>query len=326
MNIGEAIGKPFQIIWKHKVLWALGAIGGIVGAALNAFSIWFVLANRSLLSITGDTYRLPPDFMYTPYYRWIRSLDRDQIPLSLLIAVGILFLILLINILISIFAQSSIICGTRMADEGSADMRFGTIVKEGWKPFGKLVLFSLFTSVALLAIYTVLVLVLMPVIANSNEEAVALMILTLCCSGMCIILPLAFFISLYVRLITVSIVHDNLRVLKGFKLAWQTLRKSLGMFLLFHLTVIGITIAINILPGIFNWVAQTGTSIATMVGGSNNGNGTYGAILVAAVIGLVDLIFSSFILTYTTSAWTLAFRRVAYPPVVQVPPLPVQIP
>ena len=232
MNIGEVIGKPFQIIWKHKVLWALGAIGGVLGAAISAFWLWFIMANRSLLSTTGETFRLPPDFMYTPLYRWIRSLDQNQIPLTLLITVGVILGVFLLSWLASIFAQSCIICGTRMADEGSADFRFETILKEGWKPFGKVVLFSVLVYILLLAIYFVTALVLIPVLVNSNEDAVLLMILTLCCSAMCVILPLWFFISIFFRLITVTIAHDNTHVFTGIKKAWQTFRKSFGIFLL----------------------------------------------------------------------------------------------
>ena len=172
MNIGEVISKPFQIIWKHKVLWVVGAIGGVLGAAMSAFWLWFIMANRSLLSITGETFRLPPDFMYTPMFRWMRSLDQNQIPLTLLITVGVILSVFLLSWLASIFAQSCIICGTRMADEGSTDMRFETILKQGWKPFGKLVLFSVLVYILMLVAYFAIALILIPVLANSNEDAI----------------------------------------------------------------------------------------------------------------------------------------------------------
>ncbi len=326
MNIGEVIGKPFQIIWKHKVLWVVGAIGGVLGAAISAFWLWFIMANRSLLSITGETFRLPPDFMYTPMFRWMRSLDQNQIPLTLLITVGVILSVFILSWLASIFAQSCIICGMHMADEGSTDMRFETILKKGWKPFGKLVLFSVLVYILLLVAYFAIALILIPVLANSNEDAIVLMILTLCCSAMCVILPLWFFISIFFRLITVSIAHDNAHVFTGIKKAWQTFRKSFGMFLLFQLIMVGMTFAANVVPSLLNGGVQSGTTFAEVFGEINTGGASTTSIIIAVLAGLVNWIFSSFILTYTMSAWTLAFRRVAYPPVVEVPPLPVQTP
>jgi hypothetical protein len=326
MNIGEVISKPFQIIWKHKILWALGAIGGVLGAAMSAFWLWLFMANRSLLSTTGETFRLPPDFMSSPLYRWIRSLDQNQIPVSLLVTGGVILGVFLLSWLASIFTQSCIICGTRMADEGSADIQFETILKQGWKPFGKVVLFSLLVYILLLAIYSVIALVLIPVLVNSNEDAILLMVLTLCCSALCVILPLWFFISIFFRLITVAIAHDNTRVFTGIKKAWQTFRKAFGMFLLFQLILIGMTMAANIVPSLINGAVQSGTTIAGAFGGNNTGSTSTTSIIIAALAGLVSWIFSSFILTYTMSAWTLAYRRVAYPPAIETSPLPAITP
>ncbi|MRR31499.1 hypothetical protein EG834_14505 [bacterium] len=184
-----------------------------------------------------------------------------------------------------------------MADEGSTDMRFGTILKQGWKPFGKLVLFSVLVYILLLVAYFAIALILIPVLANSNEDAIVLIILTLCCSAMCVILPLWFFVSIFFRLITVSIAHDNAHVFSGIKKAWQTFRKSFGMFLLFQLIMVGIAFAANVIPSMINGGVQSGTTIAEAFGGINTGSASTTGIIVAVLAGLVNWVFFSFILT-----------------------------
>ncbi len=313
-NLGEILSKPFQIIWKHKILWLFGVIGTMFGV-LNGF-----ITNRYLSTLMEY---LPTDMILTNLIYnhalptgLFNQLDHQFVQ-GLEIVFGLSLICYLLQFFIALIFQACIIRSVKLIDEGASSVGFSAAIKEGWKPLGKLVIQIL---VELLSISVIIFLIeygiILLVKGIEAKGIIHITFMAFLCTELIIEIPAIFFISLYLKAFKVSLAHDNTGVFVNFKKGFRTIGKSFGNFIIFHFIFSVSIFLLNLIPDSFFAVSEM--SIFKTIG-------FFSGFL--TVVGyLLRIIIQSFLTTYWFTSWTLAFRRVAYPPVVEVPPLPVQTP
>jgi hypothetical protein len=319
MNIGDVLGKPFKYIWQNGFLWALGMVTQIIPTTVSFLAAFFLIMNSETLTNflqNAQFYSYRPDLLEHVF----ANVRPDQILGRVLPLFGLIMLVNLVSWLASEFIACCIIQGTRLADTTQERIKFKDVLKEGWKPFGKLVLQDLLWMVGTSILFTggILLLVGLPM----DQKRTGILVGILCCLS-CFIVPVIIFTSLLITQIRVSLVHDNLGVFPSMGKGWKTFMKAFGWFLLLALILwIGQIIPRSILAFI-----RSGIDNATrMTGVSSTASGLQTTQIIAlAIFSLVGFFLGSFIFAYVNSAWTMAYRSVNHPPAVP-PAIPLPIP
>ena len=309
MNFGEVLGKPFKMIWKNPLLWAVAMIGNIIPTVLTFFvAIWF-LSNPELLRIYSATSMVDRQALLNSLEQTFAGIGWQQV-LSTFLAVFIgLVVVGLVSAIVTEYIKCCIVRGAAVVDDGTEKPGFTRILKEGWKPFGKLlvqdILFRVAFSLVMGVIIALVVGIGVAASGNNNGSVWGIVVLILC--SLCIIVPVAYFIFVLLRTVRVSLIHDNSGIFSSIGKGWQAFKKGFGWLLLLGVILIIGSIAVT-------WVINTiVSSISSMVSlssvAANEPLLTTGRVVILGISGLVSFFISSYILVYSFTAWTLAYRR-----------------
>ncbi len=323
MNIGEVLGKPFKYIWKNSILWALGMVTQIVPTIINFLIYYFVIVNyRIIQSVLQDAqlYTVRPDLLN----RLFGNLTPEQMIAPILTIIGVVTLANLISIVISEFVRCCIIRGIRLADTTQERIHFKEVLQEGWKPFGKLILQDIFWGVVTVILWIGLGFAFGGIgagISSGTNGEVGIIVLLCCLCSLAA--PIGFFLSLLFPQIRVSLVHDDLGVFSSIGKGWSTVIKAFGWMLLLGLILGFGSYFIRWLSGVLSSIP---INLFTTVGFTNE-NPTLQTtqMIMLAIFSIAGFFINSFIFTYITSTWTMAYRNVNYPPAPpSIPEIPSQ--
>jgi len=281
MDFGEVLTRTWQITWRYKGLWVLGLLAGC-GTGGGG----------------GGGGGSPPSPGAGPQsYGQIEQVI-GQIPVWVwvLVAVSALILVLVFFVL-GVIGTGGLIAGFRQADEGQ-DTSLGQAFRLGTKYFWRLLGFRL-------------LLLLLGIVAAALIFVAAIGSLGICLVPiLCIGLPAAFLLGVYVSLAQVSLIDDDQRTLGSFGRGWEVLREKPGPVLLMGLIllggglVIGLILALPILllmmPLFFALASGEQPSITA-------------GILVSGLCFLgyfpILLLVNAVLQTFINGAWTLTYRR-----------------
>jgi len=280
VDYGEILTRTWQITWRYKGLWVLGLLagcgtGGGGGGGGGSGSGW---------EYSADSSQIGQAMLGIPGWVWIA------------LGVAALALILLFLVL-GVIATGGLIAAFRQADEGK-DVRLGEAFRLGTRYFWRLLSFRL---VMLLFGVVLAGLVLVAAIGS-----LGICLIPLICIG----IPLAFLITVYVSLAQVALIDDEQRTLDGFRRGWEVLRASPGPALLMGLILLGggLIVALILAVPIFLLMLPLFVALA-----SEEQTVVVGGVLIASLctLGLLPilLVVNAVLQTFLNGAWTLTYRR-----------------
>jgi hypothetical protein len=307
MDIGSVLSRAWQIVWKHKVLWIFGILAGCANGNQNSSNFrWEREAN------------LPPNMQ-----NFFTNLQDWQIALIIGAAVLIGLVVLVLVIFLSTIGKIGLVRGTQQADQGAAHLAFGELFSGSlpyfWRVFGLNLLVGVLTF---LAVGTIVILGIIGSVVTLGVGLICFIPL------ICLLVPVAWFVTVIVEQSINAIVIENLGITAGLRRGWEVCKTNLGTMILMALIlfigvgiigglVIGLPIVLIVAPAVIGILA--GTSRAT-------GSGLILSALCFVAYLPVLLALSGLLNGYTGSAWTLTFMRLtgrqAYSEPQILPPAP----
>jgi hypothetical protein len=291
MDFGEVLGRAWQIIWKHKVLWIFGILAGCArgGGGFGSGSGW--RENRPLDQIRPDVQQYvnsAGDWMAS--HLWL---------------IALLVLVFLIVVVVAIFlgtiGRIGLIRGTLKADGGADRLGFGELFVESrpffWRVFGLSFLFG----VAFL-------IVLMPLILLGIVTAGVgfLCVLPL----LCVLVPLALIVAVVIEQSNVAMVTEDLHLTDGVRRGWTVVKRNPGPIFVIWLIIavvsfiVGLVIALPLLIAI----VPTAIGIAATGGQPSTAMIIVGALCLVAYLPIL-VVANGILTTYVGSVWTLTYLR-----------------
>lgn len=311
MDYGEVLKRAWQIIWKHKILWIFGILascgqGG--GGGGNA--------GRSFNTTGSGQGALPPNIQ-----QFFENIPQWQI-VALVIAVVVLILILVtLAIFLGTIGRIGLIRGAQQADrQEDTRLTFSELFRGSLPYFWRVFLLSLLIGLAIFAVVMVLIII------GAGFTAITFGIGALCLIPLiCLLIPVAWVVSVVVEQASIAIVVENLGVIDGLRRGWEVVRSNpapmIIMWLILAVGVAGIGGLLISLPII---IIVAPALIALALG---NGGALQTSTLVIAGLCFVAylpfaILLGGILQSYVGSAWTLTFIRLTRGPAPFVPVLP----
>lgn len=287
MEYGSLLSRAWKISWNNKILWlfgflaALGAGGGGGGG-------------RTGFRGAGAA-NLPPDIE--------RQLERPEVIAVILAVACVLILIALAVFVLSVIGRGGLIGGIRLADD-SGRVTFSEAWSAGTRYFWRLLLLSLILTLATILVGSFGALA---GLLGAFTLGIALIcLLPILCLLIIALIPL----SIWAHFAQFAVVIDDLSVMDAFRKAWEVIKANIGPIIVLGIILIAIGfVAGLVLAGPF--IALVIPSIIAFAVNPENPN-----VLVLVGSGLallcylpIAIVLGSILQTWTTSVWTLAYRR-----------------
>lgn len=299
MDIGRILGRAWEIIWKHKILWIFGILAGCTNLSYNSSNFRYTFNNRSIPN------------QWQPYFNYNQA-NPGAIILVVVAVLLVALLLTAIAVFLGTVGHIGIIRGTQQAEQGSARLAFGDIFSGSLPYFWRVFFLDLLVGLAvgLLSLMLIATICLAPIV--------------------CFIGIFAMFIAAYVSLANNAIVIENLGIRQALRRAWSLIQTDLGSVIVLTLILelaLGLIVgSILALPIILIVLPAAGVFI---FGVANNSNAAaIGSLLLAGLCFVIYLpilvVISGALRSYIESAWTLAYLRLMNraAAVVEVPPTP----
>jgi hypothetical protein len=304
MQYGELITRAWTIVWRHRYLWLLGALGG--GEAGTNFGGFGNVGNGA--NFGGGRGQVG---------QWVQQ------ALPLLLGLGIvLFVVAIAYFLISCVATGALV---RAAAEHDAERPFGLRMAwhVGTRKFAPILGLRLLAFVIVLVVAIVLTgLVLAGVASLSGGGAAVLGALAIALAVLLVIalIPAAIAFSLVLTLATRAIVLEERRVFDALGRAVRLLSARLGRVLLVWLLGLLLGLAVGVITGIALAVAAIPLALVGVIvyAGFGTAATLTAAIPLVIVFALAAIAVSGAAGSYISTYWTLAFRRLE----LDAPPAP----
>lgn len=298
MSYGEVVSRAWQITRKWKLLWVLGFLAGSAGSALSG---------SNLYQSSGQDMA---DWSWTPSW-W-------PIPAGWVILIAAVALLLsLVFVVLSVIATGGLIGGVQQIEESGS-----TTLKGAWRVgvrrFWRLLGIALVTQapVVLAAIGAVLLLVLaLAPVASSMDmtggEGIATAI-AMACGGVlcCALIPISIVLSILSAFAQRAAVLEDAPWLAAIGRGWHVLRARMGPSLVLWLILLGLSLGVGLVLGLVAlpiWAA-----IASLFYAEGARAGT---VALAVGSGLVTVLgfglIEAIVATFTSAAWTLAYRALS---------------
>jgi hypothetical protein len=305
MDYGEVLRRTWQITWKYKGLWLLGILascsGGGGGGGGNASSLPSRLAGQ-------NTQGMQQFFNNIPEGTWIA------------IAIGAVLVIILLSLLflaLGILGQGGLIAGFNQAETGQ-EVTLGGAFNAGLHHFWRLL------GAALLAWAVSMVAILIILGLGAGIAIFTLGIGLICLIPLiCVMIPLAIAVQLYVMLTQIIIVIEDKPVLESFKRAWELVRTHVGPLVVTALILIlggglvGLLISLPfigvVIPAIAGVAAGTQQAMTTGL--------IFAGLCLVAYLPVM-IVLNGVLTTYIRGAWTLTYLRLRQMPALASEPLP----
>lgn len=297
MDYSEVLTRAWEITWKYKVLWIFGILAGCSRAGGGGSGG----GGSSYSTGSRENPELPP-FLQN-FGQWIS----EHWWVLVILAIAVLLLIL-IGILLTILGRAGLIKGTLEVERGATQLAFGELLQASLPYFWRLLGLALLIGLAFLILF--IPLALFGILTAGVGFLCLLPII-------CILVPVTLLVNVVLEQANVAIVAENLGVFDGLRRGWDIVRSNLGsvaiMAIILYVisAVIGLVIVLPILVVVFPSI------LLFAVNSSNQANPSFLPVIVAGLCILaywpVALVANGVLTTYTGSAWTLTYLRLAKP-------------
>ncbi len=301
MDYGNVLARAWQISWRWKVLWILGLLAGL-GRAMSGGS------NTRYTTGSGE-WGGPKDFGIPPE---VFGALAGAACLGLIIGIALW--------VISVIARGGLIAGVQQVEE-EGDTSFGRAWRAGasrfWTLFGIGILAAIPMIIALLLGIAVLGTTFFAGLSASGSSSGlgrigAILAPVACCSvtflcGLFIIALVLAQIRIYAER---AAIMEGLGWIDAFKRGWEVLKENLGptivLWIIFFLIGMGLALLITaamvvlMLPFI---ALLTSADPASWAVGPLCCGGVIAAVVFAVIVAFIE--------TFTSAAWTLAYRDLA---------------
>jgi hypothetical protein len=300
MNYGEIFSRALAISWRHKYLWLLALFAG-EGAA-------FSLPNfQSSARGQGSTRFAPPTMSTEQLTAWLSA------HAALLWTAGITLAI----VVIALFLLSAVMNGAlvRASAEHDAERPFGlgAAWSAGVSRFWPVLGLKVFTLVVFAAVAIVIGGLGLIAVAGAFSHNAALAVASGLTAGLLLLvaIPFAIVFQVAVLLGVRAIVLDGKRPLEGLASGFQLIRRRLGRVALVWLLILVAGLVAGVGAGIA--VVIVGLPLAGLVAAAYFAGGIplavgFGIVLGAAWL-LVAAALAGAVNAFTSTCWTLAYRR-----------------
>lgn len=307
-NFGEVLGRAWQIVWKHKILWVFGIL-----ASCNANRGSFNFNNS--MNYQEDAGNLPPQVL-----EQLNQAVENIIPI-IAILVAVFCLIVILSVFLGTVGRIGLIRGTTAVEDGTEHLAFGQLFRESlpffWRSFWLWILVGLpFFFLALLMLGLVAV-GMIALFTNGAQDTALVGLLgmlpvLLICS--CIIGLLSWVVSLIGQQAQNAIVVDGLGTLPSLSRGWEVFKKNLGPIFVMAIILavigfaVGLVIAIPVLMIVFP------TMMAFFIGQGESMTPLILLGLCMLVFIPVSLVINGIFSSYYEAAWTLTYLRLTRKP------------
>jgi len=305
MDYGDILKRTWEITWRFKGLWILGILascsgGGGGGGGGNA---------GSGFNYSGGSGEFPQaEQFFQSFERTFESIDPAVL---IAVIVGVFLLIILLSLIftvIGILGKAGLLAGFNQADQAQTitlSSAFQGGLPHFWRLLGlKLIMLAIGLLLAAILIGSAFTFILL------TGGLGLIVLLPLLCIFFLIALPLGLLVNLYLNLIQVSIVVDELPVFQAFRKAWEVARANVIPVIVIALILVFGAFLVNLIIGapmivlaipVFGGIAL-GTDTSIGVG--------LGLAALCFVLYLpVLIVLSGVIQTYLYGAWTVTYRR-----------------
>jgi len=288
MDYGEVLSRAWQIIWKHKVLWIFGILASC--ASSN---------NGSGFTGSGSSWQT------SQFPNQIES-TVTQIPdWQIVFFIGMIFLVVLVLVFLAIFlgtiGRIGLIRGTMQADRDVEKLSFGELFSGSMPYFWRVFLLNFLVGLAMVA-------------------AIFALLLSICLAPLvCLMIPVAWAVSVILEQASVAIVVEELGIMDGLKRGWEVVRLNPGPVILMWLILVlgvgligGLIIAMPLILTIGPVIAGIITGIIAEGAWPILSGLAFAAICFVAYLPFL-IVLSGILRSYVGSAWTLTFMRLTAP-------------
>jgi len=296
MNYGEVLQSAWRIIWKHKILWVFGILAGCGDAAGSSGSS----SNSGWRQGGGD---LPGDWNL-----WIQQFQRfiENIPFWVwLLLIALALIVFIVSIILNTVGRIGLVQGAIQGDDGVPRLEFGSLFSSSFAYFWRVFLLNLLVGLALVALF--LILLIPTIFLGIATLGIALLCLI---PLFCLLIPFSWFVNLVLEQSVIAIVAENRGIFSGLERGWQVVTRNIGPMIVMALILfvggavigllLGIPAALILIPVILG--AVTGAERVLTTGAAVS------ALLFCLYLPIL-LIGTGILRSYTSTAWTLTFRR-----------------
>ena len=327
MDFGEILSKAWKIIWKNKILWVFGILAGLGQGSAGGSGSGNANVNGNFSFDTNNfnfdsnnLQGIPPEIQ-----NWLQQLNQYIQSIQwwwIVLLVLVLLVISLILWAISIVGKVGLIEGTKQADIGAQQLSLGSLLRDSFPYFWRVIGFSLLTGFGLMIILLVLM-VPMILFAIASLGIGLLLILPL----ICLLVPAMWLVEVYLKQVVIAIVVEDCGIMAGFKHGWAVFKSNFWNMVLMAVILgvgSGVMSFIISLPLVLAVAPLLAPVIQTFSGSSFD----LTAFQVPGLITLVLLclftpvviLLRGMLAAYVQSAWTLTYRRFTRPAAAPIAP------
>jgi len=312
MDFGYVLKRAWEIIWKFKVLWIFGILASCGQASGSGGS-----NSGYRFSSQNDAFTHQVELYYN---------QLNPAIITLLIVVGIIIAIALVVlvVLLGTVGRIGLIRGTVKAEQGAGKLTFSELWREGLTYFWRVFFLNLLIAVIILA-GVIAAVILSAILAVGTLGIFLICLLPL----LCLIIPIAWLLSIFIEQANVALVVENLDIMDGIKRGWQVFIDNIGSMIVMGLILV---IGISVIGGLVIGLPLLGVATPAVLGiatglTDNIRNGIILSVVLFVIYLPFLLVFSGVLRAYTQSAWTLTFLRLTTKPsplpAVEAPPAPI---
>jgi hypothetical protein len=309
MDFAEVLSRAWQIIWRHKVLWIFGILAGCVNSGGGS--------GNANMDYKGDIpTRVEQFFETTPDW---------QIATYIGIAILIILIIAVLAIFLGTIGRIGLIRGARQSDQDmEAKLSFGELFYGSLPYFWRVFLLNLLVDLVIFVGAMVLaVIIILGSIMTLGIGLVCIIPL------LCLLIPMAWFVSLLVEQSNIAIILGDLKVKDGLQRGWEVMRKNPGTMAIMWLIL---TLGVSLIGGFIialPMILSLGPLVVSLITETEEPtrSGFIISILCVAAYLPVLLLLTGVLRSYIETAWTLTYSLVTKrPTTAAAEPIPETLP
>ncbi len=301
MDYGNVLARAWQISWRWKVLWILGLLAGLGQAMSGGSNTRYGTGNNEWGGPQG--FGIPPE---------VFGALAGAACLGIIIGIALW--------VVSVIARGGLIAGVQQVEE-EGDTSFGRAWRAGahrfWTLFGIGILAAIPMIIAVFLGIAVLGTTAFAGLAASGSSSGmdrigAILAPVACCSvtflcGLFILALVLAQIRIYAER---AAIMEDLGWLDAFKRGWEILKENLGPTIVLWIIFFFIGLALALLIGAAMMVLML--PFIAMLTSTDPAGWAVGPLCCGGVIAaVVFAVIVAFIETFTSAAWTLAYRDLA---------------
>lgn len=284
MDYGNLLARAWQITWRNKILWLFGILAG-GGISFNGN---FGGGGRS-----NNQGPLPPDIQ--------SQLGRGEVLAVVLVVACIVIVIALALFVLSIIMRGGLIGGIRLADDNGR-VTFGEAWAVGMRYFGRML------GIVLLLVLPGLLVAFVFAFAGALTGGLAFICLL---PLLCLLIPAFIVLGIIAHFAQFAVVLEDLGVTAAFRRGWEILKANLGNIIVLGLILIVIDFIAGLVLVAPFFAIVIPTLFISAAAGANQPN--TGVLAIAALACLcylpIAIVAAGIVHAWTTSVWTLAYRK-----------------